>query len=134
MLITLLSFILLIRSDVIEVVGLPNGAYPCFVAEVPGMTESAPINPDFPLLVIENLQYRSASGTGDYFYHFGERRLEWKSGPLKGWQAQVELFDGMPIIRFAATATATLEPRMSIGEWYCTIPEHLLDRFDYLYP
>jgi hypothetical protein len=98
------------------------------------MTESAPINLDFPLLIIENLQYRSASGTGNYFYHFGERRLEWKSGPLEGWQTQVELLDRMPIIRFAATATAPLEPNMSKGERYCTIPENLLYRFDYLYP
>jgi hypothetical protein len=127
----LVFFISVLLTD-IEVTGLPDGAYPCYIAETASI-KTAPTNPDFPLLVIENPQYQSTHGIGDYFYRFGERRLEWQSGPLKGWQTQVELVDQTPIIRFAATATAELEPSLSVGERYCTIPETLLDRFDYLW-
>jgi hypothetical protein len=128
----LVFFISVLLTD-IEVTGLPDGAYPCYIAETSSTTESALTNPGFPVLVIENPKYQSVNESGDYFYHFGERRLEWQSGPLKGWQTQVELVDQTPIIRFAATATAELEPSLSVGERYCTIPETLLDRFDYLW-
>jgi hypothetical protein len=126
----ILSLLLLTST---EVTGLPNGVYPCYIAETSGITESALANPDFPVLVIESPQYQSVNESGDYVYHFGERRLEWQTGPLRGWQAKVELFNETPIIRFAATATAELESSLSVGERYCTIPETLLDRFVYLW-